>query len=144
MVCHFVSAGMVCFIHNPPCLGQQAQKLSLKLEAMPGICFTTCESAPPPFSQCSGLRVTKSALSLINSPLFLFFFFFKINTCVFSHHLQQIIFSREPYLSVCLVDCMCQMDAMYYYHFSWRWLQHFDSSQSRAQKMPHILQAPKE
>lgn len=61
---------LVCFTHNPPCLRQQTQKLSLKLEAMPGICFTTSESAPPPIiSPCSWLRGTKPALGLINFPL---------------------------------------------------------------------------
>lgn len=53
--------------------GASSIELSLKLEAMPGIHFPTSESALLPISQCSWLWATKSVLSLITSPLFLFF-----------------------------------------------------------------------
>lgn len=68
-VCHLWFSSHGLFYTKSSCLGQQAQKLSLKLEALPGIWFTSSESKLSPSPQFSWLWVTKSALCLINFSL---------------------------------------------------------------------------
>lgn len=46
------------------------------------------------------------------------------------------------YLFFYLVDCKCQTDTIYYYHFAWRCSELLDSSQNMVWKGPHTLQAP--